>query len=84
LIRGVEEPWEVCLVKLMSDMVQRSVGLNARELGRDPTGHRHEIDQAFQAAARDRTKIQALANLLHERNLFEEYEDRFYSLFRSK
>lgn len=84
LIRGVEEPWEVCLIKLMTELVQRSVGLNAREIGRDPSGHRHEIDQAFLAAARDRSKIQALANLLHERNLFEEYEDRFYSLVRGR
>jgi hypothetical protein len=83
LIRGVEEPWEVCLVKLMADMVQRSAMLNARELGRDPKGHHHEIDQAFRAAARDRSKLQSLANLLHERDLFEEYEDRFYSLVRS-
>lgn len=84
LIRGVEEPWEVCLVKLMADMVQRSSALNAREIGRDPGGFRHEIDQAFLAAARDRSKIQALANLLHQRNLFGEYEDRFYSLVRGR
>lgn len=82
LIRGVEEPWEVCLIKLMTELVQRSVGLNARDLGRDPQGHRHEIEQAFRIAAKDRTKIQSLANLLHERELFGEYEDRFYSLVR--
>ncbi len=84
LIRGVEEPWEVCLIKLMSELVQRSVGLNARELGRDPQGHQHEIEQAFRVAARDRSKIQALANLLHEREMFGEYEDRFYSLVRGR
>ncbi len=84
LIRGVEEPWEVCLIKLMSELVQRSVGLNVRELGRDPKGQRHEIDQAFLAASRDRSKIQALANLLHEMNRFGDYEDRFYSLVRGK
>lgn len=84
LIRGVEEPWEVCLVKLMVELVQRSAGLNVRDLRRDPTGTRQEIDRAFLEASRDRSKIQALANLLHERNLFEDYEDRFYSLVRSK
>ena len=84
LIRGVEEPWEVCLIKLMSELVQRSVGLNVRELGRDPKGQQHEIDQAFLAASRDRSKIQALANLLHEMNRFGDYEDRFYSLVRGK
>lgn len=82
LIRGVEEPWEVCLIRLMTELVQRSVGWNARELGRDPQGHRHEIEQAFRLAAKDRSKIQALANLLHRRELFGEYEDRFYSLVR--
>jgi hypothetical protein len=84
LIRGVEEPWEVCLIKLMTELVQRSAGLNARELGRDPEGHRHEIELAFVAAMRDRSKIQALANLLHQRDLFAEYEDRFYSLVRGR
>lgn len=84
LIRGVEEPWEVCLIKLMTDLVQRSSNVNARELGRDPEGHRHEIDLAFSIAARDRSKIQLLASLLHKRNLFAEYEDRFYSLVRGR
>lgn len=83
LIRGVEEPWEVCLIKLMTELVQRSSALNARDLRRDPGGVRQEIDRAFLAAARDRSKIQALANLLHEKNVFEEYEDRFYSLVKS-
>lgn len=82
LIRGVEEPWEVCLIKLVTELVQRSALLNARDLRYDPGGTRREIDRAFLAAARDRSKIQALARLLHEKNLFEEYEDRFYSLVR--
>ncbi|HAV64387.1 MAG TPA: hypothetical protein DCY13_18715, partial [Verrucomicrobiales bacterium] len=56
LIRGVEEPWEVCLVKLMVELVQRSAGLNVRDLRRDPTGTRQEIDRAFLEASRDRSK----------------------------
>ena len=84
LIRGVDEPWEVCLLKLMVEMVQESASLNATQLSRDPEGHHYEVNMAFQAANRDPSKIQELANLLKQRNLFEEYEDRFFSLVRSK
>ena len=84
LIKGVEEPWEVCLLKLMVNMVQSSVALNANELGRDPHGHHREINSAFEMAASDPSKIQALADLLHRPNLFQEYEDRFFSLEPSR
>lgn len=82
LIQGVEEPWEVCLLKLMVGMVQKSSALNASQLMADPGGHHHEIQMAFNAARKDSSKIQQLANLLHQRNLFSEYEDRFFSLVR--
>lgn len=82
LIRGVEEPWEVCLLKLLVEVVQGSALANARDLKRDPGGVRHEIEQAFQAAARDASRIEALAALLRKHNLFREYEDRFFSLIR--
>lgn len=84
LIKGVEEPWEVCLLKLMVGMVQKSIGLNANELGRDPNGHHLEISMAFDVAASDPSKIQALADLLRRRNLFQQYEDRFFSLVRPR
>ena len=83
LVRGVDEPWEVCLVKLMVDMVQRSAGQNLSELEADPDGARHEIEQAFLAAARDAGRVSALAELLRRRGVFAEYEDRFFALVRS-
>lgn len=82
VIRGVEEPWEVCLVKLMVEMVEKSVSMNAGDLQRDPHGYHAEIEKAFSDAARDRSKIESLASLLKARNLFEHYEDRFFSLVR--
>ena len=83
LVRGVDEPWEVCLVKLMVDMVQRSAAHHFAELREDPSGERHEIERAFSAAARDRARIPALAALLRTRGLFKEYEDRFFAVVRS-
>ncbi|MCD8533365.1 MAG: hypothetical protein LR011_00670 [Verrucomicrobia bacterium] len=82
VIRGVEEPWEVCLIKLMVEMVERSITGNASDLQRDPNGYHAEIEKAFSEAARDRSKIDSLAALLKSRNLFEHYEDRFFSLVR--
>ena len=82
LVRGVEEPWEVCLLKLLVEVVQQSALANAKSLRQDPMGHHHEIEQAFLAAARDRSKLESLASLLQQHNLFKQYEDRFFSLIR--
>jgi hypothetical protein len=83
LVRGVDEPWEVCLVKLAVDLVQRAAPRHFAELREDPTGERREVEQAFSAAARDRGRIAALAALLRARGLFKEYEDRFFAVVRS-
>ncbi len=83
LVRGVDEPWEVCLIKLMVDLVQRSGPEHARILRRDPTGARHAIEQLFRAAALDRGRLGELAELLRRERLFDEYQDRFFALVRS-
>lgn len=84
LVVGVEEPWEVCLLKLMVEVARRSAPHNLLEFQRDPHGHRHEIERAFQDAARDRSRISELYRKLCEYELFEEYEDRFFALVRSR
>lgn len=83
VIVGVDEPWEVCLLKLLVELVKQSGPRNARELSFDPQGLRHEIDKAFRAASRDRSRIPALAARLKQADLFREYEDRFFALVRS-
>lgn len=80
LLRGVDEPWEVCLVKLAADLVQRSAGHHQQILRNDPHGYHHEIEQAFAGVARDRSQLGDLAHLLRQRGLFEQYEDRFFDL----
>jgi hypothetical protein len=83
LIRGVDEPWEVCLLQLMVEVIQQSVGTNAHDLRRDPGGIRHQIDEKFREASRDRSQIPALSRLLENARLFKEYEERFFALVRS-
>ncbi len=83
LVVGVDEPWEVCLVKLMVEVVQRSASRNASALRADPEGAHHQVEHAFLAAARDRARIPDLARLLQRHKLFEQYQDRFFSLVQA-
>ncbi len=83
LVVGVDEPWEVCLLKLLFEVVRKSAPANARELRADPDGSRNEIDQAFRQAANDRARLAPLVALLNRLGKFKEYEDRFYALVRA-
>ena len=84
LVRGVDEPWEVCLLKLLFEVVRTSAPGNARDLRADPDGTRHDIELAFRQAARDRTRLAPLAQLLTRLGKFADYEDRFYALVRAR
>ena len=82
LVVGVEEPWEVCLLKLMVEVVQRSAPKHVTDLRNDPDGRRHEVERAFLEASRDPSRITILSQKLHDYGVFEQYEDRFFSLCR--
>ncbi len=93
VVQGVDDPWDVCLVKLFWEVIRQSASSNIRDLQRRrmfeddggvPRGVRTEIEAAFTAAAKDSSLIEALAQTLQRYNLFEEYEDRFFSLVRGK
>lgn len=83
LLRGVDEPWEVCLLKLITEVIQQSAPHNANQLKGDPTGARHRIEDLFREAARDTALIPALSNELKKNDLFKDYEDRFFALIKS-
>jgi len=84
LVRGVDEPWEVCLLHLMVETVQQSAGANARDLRRDPDGVRNRIDGLFTRASRDARLIPELSRALEQAGLFKEYEDRFFALVQAR
>lgn len=83
MLVGVDEPWEVCLIKLMMEVVQKSASKNFQDLRKDPTGNRHEIEQLFDSAAKNRQEINQLGQRLRDLDLFEQYEDRFFDLVRN-
>ncbi len=89
VVVGVDEPWEVCLLKLMVDVIRESAPGNVRDIRRRhllddvggvPRAVRNEIEADFAEAARNAELIKPLGNKLQKYGLFEEYEDRFYSL----
>ncbi|MDO9543312.1 MAG: hypothetical protein Q7J98_13475 [Kiritimatiellia bacterium] len=91
VIYGVDDPWDVCLLKFMVDVIRNSAPHNFNELGRrnllqdvngTPRAVREDIERGFLIASRDKSMIAPLGNKLHKFGLFEEYEDRFFSLFR--
>ena len=91
VVVGVDTPWDVCLVKLFWEIIQSSAVHNIRELNQRrlfdapdgvPLGVRREIDEAFLAASRNPAMIQALGRRLQKYGLFEEYQDRFFTLIK--
>ncbi|MGI6494668.1 MAG: hypothetical protein ACOX5G_01000 [Kiritimatiellia bacterium] len=87
----MDNPWDVCLVKLFWQVIQSSAKDNIRELNerklfdiRDglPATVREEIEKAFQAAAHDPSLVKSLGALLQKHGVFESYQDRFFQLVR--
>jgi hypothetical protein len=92
IIKGLDEMWDVALMKFIFEMTQRSVGHNARQmdarglLAMDdkgiPAGARAAIQGMFRQAAAGNMDPRVLKDELDRWNIFPEYEDRFLSLFR--
>jgi len=93
VIKGVDDPWDVCLVRLFWQVIQNSAQANFREMAAKrmfeiqdglPQGLRDEIEVAFQAAGRDTALIKPLGRLLQQHNVFDQYQDRFFALVKGK
>jgi len=89
VLTGVDEPWEVCLMKLIVEVIENSAKQNIQDfqernmLGRGPDAARQEIEDDFLAAARDPSRIEYLHKKLQAAGVFDKYEDRFFALVRS-
>ena len=82
LVIGVDDPWEVSLVKLMVELAKQSAPIHAQQLSMDPLGVRHEIELAFIAASDNKNMMTRLSSLLEKHNLFTEFQDRFFDLVK--
>ena len=96
VVIGADELWEVSLLKFVVDYLQKSAPSNLQDLAKQANtvsigtsarsirdqSARERIDAEFEAAVHDRSRIEGLGKLLQKYRLFEEYEDKFYSLVR--
>lgn len=93
VILGVDDPWDVCLLKFMVDVIRQSIPRNVQDLNRHrlwedangvPKGVRADIEGHFLMASRDPALVKPLGIKLRRYGLFEEYEDRFFALVRQQ
>jgi hypothetical protein len=88
---GVDDPWDVALVKLFWMEVNASAAANVRELEERrvaelaesaPRSVREEVERAFEKAERNPSLVNELGGLLRRKGVFEQYQDRFFKLVR--
>lgn len=92
IIRGVEELWDVSLMIFIYELTRGSVYANITDFQRrgfldiDSTGvpkdARNFIEELFELVNKDISRAPELVNELNRWGLFEEYQDRFFALFR--
>jgi len=87
ILIGVNSPWEVCLLKLVVDLVQKSAQGNFNQLkqhsSKNNTNIYDKIDNEFVLASKDPSRISNLAKLIKQNGLWKHYEDRFFALVKS-
>ena len=94
IIKGVDELWDVSLLKFISELTQRSLRDNVADLyqrgllGVDQSGlpieARQRIEKLFREVAAGECEPGVLKEELDRWDVFPEYEDRFLDLFRKK
>ncbi|MCL2149445.1 MAG: hypothetical protein FWH51_00730 [Dehalococcoidia bacterium] len=92
IIQGLDEMWDVSLMKFIFEMTENSFGENVRELSSRgllrvddegvPQGARLRIEEMFSQLHRGAVKPGELKDELERWGLFEAYQDRFLAMFR--
>jgi len=94
IIKGEDEFWDVSLMKFIYEMTRSSLRNNLRQMGSSglldidaggiPVDARVRIDDLFRKVSRGEGEPSELKAELDRWNLFEEYEDRFFNIFKKK
>ena len=92
IIKGEDEFWDVSLMKFIHEVTRSSLEDNIRQMGRrgllnlDATGipvdARVRINELFEKVTRGEREPGELKEELDHWGLFEEYEDRFFNIFK--
>ena len=93
IIEGIDSAWQISVMKFIVDMTLKSAGENISDLedkGMFPDEHgipqniRNRIEHLFAEAEKTPEALNKLGNFLSEKNLFRDYEDRFFRLLKKK
>lgn len=94
IIKGVEELWDVSLLMFIYHLTRKSIYSNVAEfrnrgfLNIDASGlpkeARNHIEDLFQQVRNDISRASELVAELNRWNVFPEYQDRFFTLFRER
>jgi len=92
IIKGQDELWDVSLLKFIYEMTRSSLPDNLLQLGSKglldidsrgiPIDARVRIEDLFRIAQKGEIEPRELKDELDRWGLFEEYEDRFFAIFR--
>jgi hypothetical protein len=94
VVRGEDELWDVSLLKFIYEMVRSSFPRNLSQMGARgllemdahgvPMDARLRIEEMFRQALKGDLDPAELKKELDRWNLFADYEDRFFAIFRKK
>ncbi len=94
IIKGEDDLWDVSLLKFIYEVTKNSLVDNISQLGARgllnidssgvPADARIRIDELFRQAARGEREPYELERELNHWNVFAEYQDRFFALFRKR
>ncbi len=94
IIKGEDELWDVSLMKFIYEMTKSSLrdnlsqmearGLLDTDTSGIPVDARVRIDELFRRVARGESEPRQLKEELDRWGLFEEYEDRFFAIFKKE
>jgi hypothetical protein len=93
IIKGKDDLWDVSLMKFIYEVTRKSVQTNASQLGARgllnvergiPAEARMRIEQLFIQVEAGNAEPRVLKDELDRWSAFEEYEDRFFRIFKKK
>jgi hypothetical protein len=94
IIKGQDDLWDVSLLKFIYEITSRSLPNNISQLssrgmlgmshGGIPVGARLRIEELFEQVVKGETLPYELERELNRWGVFEEYQDRFFSLVRGR
>ncbi|MFH0941839.1 MAG: hypothetical protein V1823_02295 [Chloroflexota bacterium] len=94
IIKGEDELWDVSLLKFIYEMTKSSLGHNVRQMqsrglldvdsGGVPQDARLRIEELFREVMRGEREPKELKEELDRWDIFEEYQDRFFTIFKRR